>query len=238
MAITNTPVSFQNFPARYDWSVDRYDFLRQEEIGQFDWNCVGHTAPLAVNGVDGGSITLGSGSANAQDYVQMQKSSFTLQPNRAGKLYEFIWDGIGLSDKANTSALLGVCVPQTNLMGANLVNGVGFYCNQNGGPGTGNWYAFVANNASAQFSGYSQQLLLPTDANTHTMSIRWQTDQNLIGGGTLTWFIDGVDVYQLSSSGAAIFPVANVMSLSAAMGNLTGAAQTLIMDEISSLGQR
>lgn len=226
----SVPYPLLNFPNAPYYRELCLDFLGQDELTNFLWYGSGHTKPVQINDQANGVITLGSGSANANDYIQAQKIGATVQFNTLGRVYKFEWR-VQLSDITNAQALVGVCTQGlTNLLTAVIPNGIGFYANLTNGLGPTKWIPFLANNAAVQFSNYTSPQVGPaTTLNFDTLSIQVQMDGATAGCGTVGWFVNGAQIAQASSTAVAFIPSV-VLANSVALGNATAVAQTLNLD--------
>ena len=223
-----TPLPFEvaNFPKIPLAERSYHYWTMQHELIDFDFTYTGHTPPTSVSDVDGGKLVLGSGSASAEDFVQMQQIGSSVNLNRLNKTLQFLWS-FQLDSATLTEALLGFVVTGTDLMHNNFTDGFGFYVNQKNGPATGAWTAFCARGSAAQFTGYSQINNVATaDTNQHTFAVQIITDPVTLGCGNITWFVDGVQVANTSGSTTAFLPTANLLRNTIAMGNGSGVART------------
>ena len=231
------PTAFLNSPqglSTYNQRV--YDFQDPVQLGQLEWTGVGHTQPDGIDDIDGGRVTLGTGSANAQDYVQCQKFGSTVFLNRASKQFQFLW-GAALSSATLTEGVLCMASTNTAMGSTNIADGFGFFCNLSGGPGTGYWYAFVSTGSVTQFTTYTQLRTLATDTNPHTFGIQFTSNSSTLGAGLMTWWIDGTQVANYGNAGGALFTQLGLRQ-GASMGNGSGVAQTMYLYEMSNLDMR
>ena len=237
------PYFFSNFPAAQQYCPDDYEFERASDLTPWTFSVSGHAVPTQVDSVDTGQLTLGSGSVTSGAYVAMQKTALTVQPNRLGKTYEFTWI-IQLSSATLTQALVGLGTANANPLNTNITNGFGMYANLTNGLSATNWTIFLALASTTQFTTYAQLPGPPVDTSMHTLSILYKTDPTILGAGSMVFFWDtvaGGSMNQLnngySSTSAAIFPQVP-MGLLQAMGNGSGAAQTMKIGKVTKLATR
>ena len=239
------PQFFENAPngiSQYWWSWR--EFIEDTEIGQVQWatdgNTLGggHDAPYTcTTGVDSGAVTMGSGSTNSGSYVQCQDWTASIVPTRLGKTY--LWESqFSLSSASLTGCIQGMFPINSNLIGTNVANGFGAYANLSGGFSATNWTFFIANGTSgSQFNGLTPLAGPAVDTNVHTFGIRLITDGNNLGGGTVQFWWDGVQLQQYQSPTLNTLPQVGLAS-SFAMGNGSAAAQTASLYGIGVAGQR
>lgn len=231
------PTMFQNFPNQPRYSTVEYEFNRASDLSDWEWMYSGHIPPEALSDGDGGSIVLGSGSANANDYLQGQLLGSTIQLNRLSKIFQFEWQ-IQLDSATLTQALIGICITNTNLMGTNITDGFGLYVNAPGGPADSNWHVFNSFDSAVQFTGYQGYSGPAADTLAHTFSVQVITDPVTLGAGSMTFFMDGNQIGNGIASSAAIFPSDEKLRLSMAMGNGSAVARTLTVNQARVLDQR
>jgi hypothetical protein len=231
----NSPF-FVPFPGPPQWNASAHEFKNTLELADYDWTGVGHTQPFVVGDINGGGVTLGSGSANSADYIQAQQVGASILLNSLAKTYKFEWQ-MQLSSATLTQAMMAMAVTNTSLMTTNIANGFGFYCNNvNGLTATGEWVGFLCNGSTTQYTTYTQFNALASDVNKHTFSIEVITDPATLGAGQIIYFIDSVQVGSLSNSGTAILPQVGLRN-SFAIGNGSAVAQTGIVFSAAQQGQ-
>ena len=198
-----------------------------------------------MNGVQ---FNLDNVSAVQNDFVQLQADSGPLLASRLsasyqgntqkGVTYQMTFR-LQLDSATLTQCMVGWFGANTNVMGTNVANGFGFYCNQSaaGAPGTGNWWTVLANGAAAQYTNYTQMQGPATATTAITLSMRYEASGSLLGGGRLTYYADtgaGPNVIgaMITDSGSAIFPYATPLFPTVAFGNGSAVARQPVLFEI------
>ena len=203
------PQAFQSLVNGSDlqYSGFWYEFDQIHQLQNWDWFGSGHNPPDTLDSIDGGQITLGSGSAGSGDWLMGQHSGSCIRLNRLNKTFLFGWTAT-LSSATLTGAFMGLAIAQagTNVLDGNVTDFFGFYANSPSGPAAGNWICATGFDSITQYTTYSQTTGLATDTNKHVFAIRLVTDSAVLGAGTMDFFVDGVPQSRYSSGSAAIFP--------------------------------
>lgn len=230
------PFNLQNGRNLPVYSSFSNEFNQSMELGNWEWSYNGaHIPPLTLSDGDAGNLVLGSGSTTSQDYIQGQVVGASWNLGRLGKYYKALFT-VQLSSATLCEAYFGVFATNTNLINTNITDGFGMYINGPAGPATGTWQLFNANGSTTQYTTYTPTQAGPAgDTLVHTYCLEVYTDPTTLGKGTIYMSQDGV---QIGNGFSGTILTQQNLRFSLALGNGSGASQTMTVQQVFASDQR